>query len=150
MTVRRWGILVLVLGLVVAAHGLIVIMANQPEKFDGRKSQANALGDVGNWFGVQSRNAERIERRHSASREMQVGALAAIAGLVLVGLGRGRAAGTGEMPSRGPAGAAGDPPRPRAAGDAPPAGGTRARFCMYCGGALPPGANFCPTCAAPV
>lgn len=135
MNVRPLTIALLGVGLLLAGHGLLGLVANRPERFDRRKSESNAFGDVGNWFGVQSRNAEREGRRHDARTEALIGGLVALAGAILV---------VTERSGRRLGAAAGGP------APAPPSGAAPARFCSRCGTSLPPGASFCPSCGATV
>ena len=62
MDFKKFGLVILILGIIILGYGAIQLGDNQPKKFDNSESKTSIFGgadDLGNWMETQSINSGR-------------------------------------------------------------------------------------------
>lgn len=83
MDVKKFGFIILILGVIILLYGAIVFGTNQPKKFDRSESQIGVFGgrdDFSNWLDTKEINAEREQKRKQSTNIMLIGGIVVIIG----------------------------------------------------------------------
>lgn len=83
MDFKKFGIVILVLGLIILAYGGFQFKANQPKRFNPAESGRSIFGgrdDIGNYLNVHMTNITRASKRQDAKRAMIIGGIVAFLG----------------------------------------------------------------------
>ena len=85
MDFKKFGIFILILGILVLSYGGIQWVSNQPKNFNSAESKPSIFGgrdDLGNYLNVQNTNLVRAGKRKDAIKAMIAGGI-----IVFVGIG---------------------------------------------------------------
>jgi len=83
MDFKKFGLVILILGIIVLGYGAIQLGVNQPKKFDKSESKTSIFGgadDLGNWMETESINSERKQKRKQATNIMIAGGVVLLIG----------------------------------------------------------------------
>jgi len=84
MDFKKFGTVVLILGLIVLLYGGFQWVSNQPKKFNQAESGTSIFGgrdDLGNMLNVQMTNLSRTGKREDAIKILIAGGIVAFVGL---------------------------------------------------------------------
>lgn len=84
MDFKKFGKVILVLGIIVAIVGIVQLSANQPKRFNRSESKQTVFGgrnDLGNMLDVNLTNMSREGKRKKATNVIVVGCIVAFVGL---------------------------------------------------------------------
>jgi ribosomal protein L40E len=127
MDISKFGILIIALGILIAAFGALKYLTNLDEKFDSSKSPPSIFGgrnDLGEALRVEDANMRHRYEREQATPYFIGGAIVAFVGLALFASGKKKEVGAATI-ERQSAGA---------------------KFCSNCGAKLDSDAVFCGNC----
>jgi uncharacterized membrane protein YidH (DUF202 family) len=83
MDFKKFGLVIIFLGILILGYGAIQFGANQPKKFDKSESKTGIFGgrdDLGNWLETQTINLERKHKSKQATKIMLAGGVVLIIG----------------------------------------------------------------------
>ncbi len=82
MDFNKFGLVILILGIIILGSGAILFGTNQPKKFDINESEMTIFGrnDLGNWLETENINVERNQKRKQAKIVMIAGGIVLIIG----------------------------------------------------------------------
>lgn len=129
MDSKKFGRVILALGIIVAIVGIVQLSANQPKRFNRSESKRTVFGglnDLGNMLDVNMTNSVRKEKRKKATNVIIVGCIVAF-----VGLGMSASSLQSKSNSEIPYNESKNNP-----------------FCPNCGSKLETNAKFCPECGS--
>ncbi len=78
MDFKKFGIIILILGILIIAYGALQFAENQPKKFNPAESKRSVFGgrdDFSNYFNVQNTNMIRSKKRKDATTIMIAGGI---------------------------------------------------------------------------
>lgn len=83
MNLKKNGLIILIIGVIILGYGIFQFAGNQPKKFDKSESKMSIFGgpdDLGNMLENNSINLEREQNRKKATNIMVLGGIIVIIG----------------------------------------------------------------------
>jgi ribosomal protein L40E len=142
MDIQKFGKLILILGVLIAAFGVFKYFTNLDEKFDSSKSPRTIFGglnDLGEALRVQEANARHRYEREQATPFFIGGAIVGFIGFALIASGKRKQRTTQPVPPV-------QRSTPSNQTTTVEANANPLQFCYHCGEELPDKAIVCPKC----
>ncbi|MBN1967930.1 MAG: zinc ribbon domain-containing protein [Candidatus Delongbacteria bacterium] len=125
MDFKKFGKVILALGIIVAIVGIVQLSANQPKRFNRSESKQTVFGgrnDLGNMLDVNMTNMSREGKRKKATNVIVIGCIVAFVGLGMSASSTKKSPEVSEFESE------------------------ETMFCPNCGAKLENNVKFCPEC----